>query len=90
MTITLAPEIETQVLERARAEGLTVDQYIERLIHEEDAWGELEEEALSETRAEFSEIQAAVGEGLAQAERAEARPAKEVFKELRSRHGIPG
>ena len=41
MTVMIKPELETQVVEKALAEGLTVDQYIEQLIRGEEAWGEL-------------------------------------------------
>jgi hypothetical protein len=68
MTITITAELEAQVQERARAEGLSVDAYVERLIREEE-WTEWDERALEASDPEFAEIQAAVAEGLAQAER---------------------
>ncbi len=90
MTITIDPELEAQLVEKADAEGLTVDAYIARLIREENDWRELREEPLSESVPEFADIRAAVQEGLEQAERGEGRAATEVFGELRARHGIPG
>ena len=90
MTITIAPELEAQLVETAEAEGLTVDAYIGRLIREENDWQELHEEPLSESGPEFAEIRAAVHKGLEQAERGEGRPATEVFAQLRAKHGIPG
>ena len=90
MTVMIKPELETQVVEKALAEGLTVDQYIEQLIRGEEAWGELNEEALNESHPEFAAIQAAVSEGLEQAERGESRPAEEVFRDLRVKYSVPG
>ncbi len=75
MKITISAELEAQLEQKASAEGLTVEAYVERLIREDDA--------------EFDEIRAAVSEGLAQAERGEGKPAREVFAELRARHGVP-
>ena len=63
--------------------------HVERPILEDEEWRELPDEPLGETDAEFSEIQAALQEGLAQAERGECQPAREVFADLRRRHGIP-
>jgi hypothetical protein len=89
MTVTIAPQLEAQVRDKARAEGVTVETYIEQLIREDEEWTAESEEPLHENDPEFAEIQAAVGEGLEQAERGEGRPAEEVFAELRAKHGIP-
>jgi predicted transcriptional regulator len=89
MAILISPDLEAQARQKARAEGLTTEAYVERLIQEDEEWRELPEEPLAETDSEFREIHAAVQEGLAQAERGEGRPAQEVFAELRRRHGIP-
>lgn len=89
MKITISAELEAQIQQKANAEGLTVDAYVERLILEDSAWGETTEEPLPETDPEFDEIRAAVSDGLAQAERGEGKPAREVFAELRNRHGVP-
>jgi predicted transcriptional regulator len=89
MKITISTELEAQLQQNAAAEGLTVDAYVERLIREASAWEETTEEPLQETDPEFDEIRAAVSEGLAQAERGEGKPAREVFAELRARHGVP-
>ncbi|MBI4903839.1 MAG: hypothetical protein HY820_09400 [Acidobacteria bacterium] len=88
MTITIASELEEQVRKRAQAEGLTVQAFVERLIREEDGWVEHVEGPLGESDPEFAEVNAAVREGLAQAERGEARSAQEVFAGLRAKHGI--
>jgi hypothetical protein len=88
MKITISAELEVQLHQKATAEGLTVEAYVERLIRE-DAWQETTEDPLQETDPEFDEIRAAVSEGLAQAERGEGKPACEVFAELRARHGVP-
>ena len=53
------------------------------------ACGEITEEPLQQADPEFDEIRAAVSEGLAQAAREEGKPAREVFAELRARHGVP-
>ena len=89
MKITVSAELEAQLQHKATAEGLTVEAYVERLIGEDNAWAETTEEALQETDPEFDEIRAAVSEGLAQAERGEGKPAREVFAEIRARHGVP-
>ena len=89
MNITISTELEAQLQKKANAEGLTVEAYIERLIREDSAWGETIREPLQESDPEFDEIRAAVSEGLAQAERGEGNPAREVFAELRARHGVP-
>lgn len=88
MTVRIAPELEAQVRHRAKAEGLSVEAYLERLIRQDEGWGERAEPVLSEKDPEFAEIYAAVSEGLEQAERAEAKPAGEVFRALRAKHGL--
>lgn len=89
MKITISAELEAQLQQKAIAEELTVEAYVERLIREDAAWVETTEEPLQETDSEFDEIRAAVSEGSAQAERGEGKPAREVFAELRTRHGVP-
>lgn len=89
MTIVIPPELETHVRDKAKAEGLSVEAYIEHLIREDEEWTEQSEAALDENDPEFAEIRAAVTEGLAQAERGEGRPAEDVFSELRAKHGLP-
>ena len=37
MPITMHPQIESRLRARAEAEGITVDQYVERLMQDEDA-----------------------------------------------------
>jgi len=88
MTITISAELETQMKEKAKAEGLTIEAYVERLIREDAAWAETMEAPLDETDTEHDEIRAAVSEGLAQAERGEGKPARDVFAGLRARHGL--
>ena len=89
MTIAISAELEVQIKDKAKAEGLTVEAYVERLIREDGAWAEHTEKALEETAMECDEIRAAITEGLAQAERGEGKPAREVFAGLRARHGLP-
>jgi predicted transcriptional regulator len=88
MTITIAPELEGLVQERAHAAGLSVEAYVESLIREDFDWAECSEPELEETDEEFAEIKAAVEEGLAQAERGETIPAEQVFAELRAKYGL--
>jgi predicted transcriptional regulator len=88
VTINIAPELEGQLQEKARAEGVSVEAYIERLIREDEGWGERSEPLLDENDPEFADIRAAVQEGLEQAERGEGRPANDVFGELRAKHGL--
>ena len=87
MTITIDSEFEEQVRRKARAQGITVENYIERLIREDSGWEHLED-PIEETDPEFEEIRAAVMEGLGEVERGDARPARDVFAELRSKHGL--
>ncbi len=89
MTITISAELEAQMQEKAKAEGISVEAYVERLIREDAAWAESLEAPLHETDAEHDEIHAAVSEGLAQAECGEGKPARDVFAGLRARHGLP-
>jgi hypothetical protein len=88
MTITISAELEAQIKEKAKAEGITVEAYVERLIREDGAWAESLEEPLDETGTEGDAIRVAVSEGLAQAERGEGKPARDVFAGLRARHGL--
>jgi predicted transcriptional regulator len=88
MVITIAPELEIELQKKAEADGISVEAYVERLIREDEDWGERAERVLSDTDPEFAEVRAAVREGLEQAERGEGRTAEEVFAELRARHGL--
>src|SRR5205807_5060019 len=86
--ITISENLESQVREKAQAEGITVEVYIERLIREDRMWQEALEPPLEDADSELTEIHAAVFEGLAQAARGEGRPAGDVFAKLRAKHGI--
>ena len=55
--------------EKAQAEGITVEVYIERLIREDRIWQEAIELPPDDADPEVVEIRAAVSEGLAQAVR---------------------
>jgi predicted transcriptional regulator len=88
MTITISADLEAQMQEKAKAEGITVEAYIERLIREDAGWAESMEKALQETDPEYDKIRAAVSEGLAQAERGEGKPARDVFAGLRALHDL--
>jgi predicted transcriptional regulator len=82
MTITIPPQLEAHVRDKAQAEGVSIEAYIELLIRDDEEWTEETEGPLDENDPEFAEIQMAVREGLQQAERGEGRPAEEVFAEL--------
>jgi len=88
MRITIPADLEAQARKRAQTEGLSIEEYLERLIREDLAWKEAVEAPLSDRDPEYMEIRAAVDEGLAQAERGEGKPAREVFAQLRARHGL--
>jgi hypothetical protein len=88
MTITISSQLETHAREKALAQGLSVEAYVERLIRNDEWTSEEPLDPLDETDPDYLEIRAAVEEGLEQAERGEGRPADEVFAELRAKHGI--
>ena len=88
MTITISSMLETHVREKAQAQGLSVEAYIEQLIRDGEWTAGEPLDPLDETDPDYFEICAAVGEGLEQGERGEGRPADEVFAELRAKHGI--
>jgi len=89
MNIEISRELEADVQAKAHAEGVSVNAYVERLIREDQDWGEHLEPQLDEADPEYADIRVSVMEGLDQAERGEARPAEVVFAELRAKHGIP-
>ncbi len=74
--------------QRAQAEGVSVEAYVEQLVREDEEWSELSEAPITPHDPEFAEVKAAVMEGLEQAKRGESRPAEDVFAELRAKHGI--
>ena len=88
MTIIVSSDIEAQPRRRAKAEGVSMDAYIERLIRDDDEWADAAEEPAGERDPEFAEVRVAVTEGLEQARRGEGRAAEEVFTELRAKYGI--
>ena len=89
MNLSISPELETQLRNKAQAEGISIEAYVERLIREDEEWDEQSEPPLDENGPESENIRVAVMEGLAEAERGQSRPAEEVFAELRAKHGIP-
>ena len=86
MSITISPELEANMRERATAQGLSVDAFVERVILAELDPGH--EQPLDRADPEFEEIQSVVLEGLTQLDRGEGRPAREVFAERRARHAL--
>ncbi len=85
------PALEAEIDARARAAGLSAEAYLELLVRDGDAWGELppDTELEEDTPEEEAEIRAAIAESEEQIERGETRPAEEVFAELRAKYGIP-
>ena len=88
MTITISPEAEEMLRQRAKAEGISVEAYVEQLVREDEEWGELSEGPLTARDPEYAEVKDAVMEGLGQAKQGESRPAEDVFAQLRAKHGI--
>ena len=89
MTITISPELEGKVREKAAAEGVSVEAYVEELIRREDGSRvECDPRPVDQNDPEFEEIRAAVMEGLDEFDRGESRPAREVFAELRTKYGF--
>lgn len=87
MPITIPPELEARLLQRAEDEGMTVSAYLEQLLREEE-WAELLDPTLQSDDAQTAEIRAAVAEALDQAERGEGRSAEEVFRDFRAKHRL--
>lgn len=85
MTITISTDAEKRLRERAEAEGMSVETYVEQLIREDEDWGHLSDPPITEHGPEFEEVKAAVTEGLEQSKRGEGRPAEDVFRELRAK-----
>ncbi len=80
MNITLAPDLEKRIEERIHrgdyeSPEAFITEAVSRLIEEE-------EQELLETRA-------AIGQAFEELDRGEARPAEEVFAELRAEYGLP-
>jgi len=88
MDITISSELLEQARERAKAEGLTVEAYVEQLILEDQDWKEYSEESLDADQPEFDEVREAVMEGLEEVERGEGKPAAETFANLRAKYGV--
>jgi predicted transcriptional regulator len=88
MTITISPEVERRLRERAHAEGVSNEAYVEQLIREDEELGEVPEAPIAHHDPDFGEVKAALTEGLEQAKRGESSPAEDVFSELRAKHGI--
>jgi predicted transcriptional regulator len=78
MTITVSESTAKKVEQRAEAAGLSVDAYLDRLVREDEAWGEIAT-GFDERDDDFEAIRAAVSEGLQQAAQGEGIPAEEVF-----------
>ncbi len=89
MNLAVSPELETQLRNKAQAEGISIEAYVERLVREDEHWDGQSDPPLDENDPEFENVRLAVMEGLAQAEHGESRPAEEVFAGLRAKHGLP-
>jgi hypothetical protein len=88
MDITISSELAEQARQRAQAEGLTVEAYVEQLIREDQEWKEYSEDLMDPDHPEFGEVHKAVMEGLEQAERGEGESAAKTFADLRAKYGI--
>ena len=86
VTIKLSTEIAEQARVYEKSNGLSLEAYLECLITR--SLGTEDQETLDEQDPEFADIQAAVAEGLEQAERGDVRPARTVLAELRARHAV--
>jgi hypothetical protein len=64
MTITISPEAERRLRERAHAEGVSIGAYVEQLIREDEECGEVAEAPIAHHDPEFGEVKAALTEGL--------------------------
>lgn len=87
MMIMLSPEVAAKAREKAAAEGVSVEGYLEKLVCNDD-WTENSAEVLDETDPEFLETRREIMEALEQVERGEGVPAREFFAELRAKHGV--
>jgi hypothetical protein len=56
MQISLPPAVEQQISDRARAEGLALDEYVERLLVEDEECHELFDRMLTESPASTGEL----------------------------------
>jgi hypothetical protein len=84
MNIPLSPELEKRIAKKVeRGDVGTADDLVEQAIH---FYLDYEEGDMDER--EFLDTKAAIDEALEQGRRGEARPAEEVFADLRARHGI--
>jgi predicted transcriptional regulator len=88
MTITISPETEKRLCERAREEVMSIEAYVEMLIREDEEWAERSPSPIPASDSEFGAVKAAVMEGLDQAQRGEVRPVEQIFAELRAKYDI--
>jgi hypothetical protein len=84
----ISSEVEAILRRRAKADGVSVETYIEHHVREDGEWGELAKTPISTSETDFAELRSEVREGLEQAQRGECCSAEEVFAELRAKHGI--
>ena len=59
-----------------------------QLIRHNGFWVDYNPPPLDKNDPEFEEIKAAIDEAMDEFDRGEGRPAREVFAELRAKHGI--
>lgn len=78
MPIIISQPVEREARERAQAEGVTIEAYVERLILE-DQW--IESTGPSSAASDKA--------ALDQMDRGAGLPAREAFAALRAKHGIP-
>jgi Arc/MetJ-type ribon-helix-helix transcriptional regulator len=83
MNITLNPELQRRIAEKVdRGDVQSADAFVEQAItFYLDYEAEMDDDELGDTKV-------AIDEALAQGERDEGRPAKEVFSDLRAKYGL--
>jgi len=84
MAITLNPDLQARIDEKVRKGELAsadalVEEALAMFLHED----------LPMSEAEFREVETAIGESLAQAERGETVTLEDFDREMRARYGIP-
>ena len=84
MNISLSPELQRRIAEKVERDEIeTADALVEQALV---FYLDYEESEIDEM--EFRETKAAIDEAVEQGQRGEGRPAKDVFADLRARHGI--
>ena len=89
MTITLAPELESRLLEHAERLGEDANHLAEELIAEGLSSDYLMDDPDDLTAEQIVEIRAGIKRGLEAAAEGRVKPIAQVVAEARQRHGFP-